>query len=165
MRHLLRRAAVTGLVLAAALGAASPASAAKEKAAGTLTIDGAGSSPILAWSWGVTNPVTVGSTTGGAGAGKLKLQDFNLTKRIDPLSLELTRATAALTRFPEAVVSVPIGGSLSPFAIEYRLRQVYVQSVQQSGSGDQSTESVSLVYGSFDQTIGNAPLFGSIVAG
>jgi hypothetical protein len=41
------------------------------------------------------------------------------------------------------VISIPIGGPMSPFAVEYTLRPVFVSSLQQSGSGDGSTESVS----------------------
>ena len=160
MRHLLRRAAVVGIALAAALVVASPASAAADKSAGTLTIPDKGSSDILAWSWGVTNTTTVGGSSGGAGAGKAVLGDFHLSKRIDPLSADLTRAVTSGTHFAEVTVSAPIGGPGAPFAVEYKLRQVIVSSLQQSGSAGESTESVSLAYGSFNQTIGNVPTFG-----
>ena len=159
MRHLLRRAAVTGITLAAALGVASPALAAPDKVAGTLSIENVGSSPILSWSWGLSNSGTIGGSSGGAGAGKVNLQDFSLTKRVDPLSTELVRSAALGTHFSEAVVSVPIG-PLSPFSIEYKLHPVFVSSVSQSGSGDATTESVSLTYGAFEQTIGNSSHFG-----
>ncbi len=159
MRHLLRRAAVVGIALAAVLVIASPASAA-DKAAGTLTIPDKGSSDILAWSWGVTNTTTVGGSSGGAGAGKAVLADFHLSKRIDPLSAELTRAVTRGTHFAEVTVSAPIGGPGAPFAVEYKLRQVIVSSLQQSGRVGESTESVSLAYGAFNQTIGNVPTFG-----
>jgi len=160
MRLLLRRLAITGIVLAAGLGIASPASAASDKVAGTLSIEDVGSSPILAWSWGVSNTGTIGSPGGGAGAGKVNLQDFALTKRVNPLSTELVRSAALGTHFPEAVVSVPIGGPLSPFSIEYRLRLVFVKSIQQSGAGGDSLETVSLSYGAFEQTIGTSSRFG-----
>src|SRR5829696_4126161 len=130
MRHLLRRAAVTGITLAAAVGIASPAVAvaASDKAAGTLSIENVGSSPILAWSWGISNPITIGSASGGAGAGKVKFQDFALTKRVNALSTDLVRATAQGQAIPEVVVTVPIGGPSSPFAIEYKLKQVFLTS-------------------------------------
>jgi len=154
-----------GIVLAAAFGAASSASASSDKIAGTLNIEDVGSSGILSWSWGVSNPTSIGSSTGGAGAGKVELQDFALTKRINPLSSELTRAAATGAHFPEAVVSVPIGGPMSPFAIEYKLRLVFVSSVAQSGTGDESLESVKLSYGAFEQTIGTSSRFGWANAG
>jgi type VI protein secretion system component Hcp len=161
MRHLLRRATVAGIALTAALVVASPASAA-DKSAGTLTIPDKGSSDILSWSWGVSNPVTIGSGGGGAGAGKLQLQPFALTKRVNPLSTELTRAVATGAHFDEVTISAPIGGPGAPFAIEYRLRQVIVESLQQGGTAGETTETVSMVYGAFNQTIGNSntPTFG-----
>ena len=160
MRDLLRRTAVTGIVLAAALGAASPASAARDKTAGTLSIQDVGSSAILSWSWAVTNPITIGSGSGGAGSGKAKLEEFSLTKRINPLSTDLFRATATGAHFDEAVVSIPIGGPMSPFAIEYKFRPVFVTAVSQSGNGDESVESVKLAYGALNQTIGTSSAFG-----
>jgi type VI protein secretion system component Hcp len=160
MRHLLRRSALAGLAIAAALVVASPASAAPDKAAGTLTIPEVGSSDILAWSWGITNTTTIGSGSGGAGAGKAKLADFHLTKRVNPLSTELFRAAATGSHWPEVTVSVPIGGPGTPFAIEYELRQVLVSSLQQSGSAGDATESVALTHGAFRQTIGTNSQFG-----
>ena len=156
MRHLLRRAALTGAVLAATLVVASPAFAGPDKPAGTISLGDDGASPILAWSWGITNTGTIGSGSGGAGSGKVTLGSFNITKRINPLSTELTQAAATGRLFPEVVVSVPIGGPGAPFAVEYKLRPVFVESLQQSGSGDESTESVTLGYGAFSQTVGNA---------
>ena len=159
MRHLLRRAAVVGIALAAVLVIASPASAA-DKAAGTLTIPDKGSSDVLAWSWGVTSPVTIGGSSGGAGAGKVTFSDFNLTKRVNPLSTELFRATASGIHYPEVTISVPIGGPGTPFTIDYKLRMVFVSSFQQSGSAGDATESIALTYGALQQTIGNASQFG-----
>ena len=160
MRPLLRRTALAGIALAAAVGVASPASAGQDKPAGTLSIENVGSSPILSWAWGISNTVTIGSGSGGAGAGKVTLQDFNLTKRIDPLSTELTRTAATGAHYPEVVVSIPIGGPGSPFAVEYKLKPVFVSAIQQSGSANESTESVSLTYGAFQQNIGTNSRFG-----
>lgn len=157
MRSLLRRAAVTGVVLAAAF-TASPASAAPDKVVGTLSIQDVGSSGILSFAWGISNPPNTGS--GGAGSGKVTLSNFTLTKRINPLSSKLIQATATGSHFPDVVISVPIGGRMSPFAVEYKLHQVFVSSVQQSGSADSTIESVSLAYGAFQQTIGTSSRFG-----
>jgi type VI secretion system secreted protein Hcp len=161
MRHVLRRAAATAIALTAVLGAASPASAAPDGGVGTLTLktnagDVIGESPILSFSWGISNPITVGGSGGGAGAGKANLTDFSLMKRINPLSTDLFQAAATGTHFQKAVVSVPIGGVMSPFAVEYELSQVFVTSVQQSGGGSGTSESVSLAFGALKQEIGNA---------
>lgn len=90
----------------------------------------------------------------------VNLQDFAVTKRINPLSTTLTQAAATGTHFSRVVISLPIGGPGSPFAVEYDLHPVFVSSLQQGGSGNESTESVSLSYGAFDQTIGTTSRFG-----
>ncbi len=60
-----------------------------------LTIPGiAGSGPggsiqIDSFSFGVSNPTTVGSGTSGAGAGKASLSDFSITKIFDSSSPKL----------------------------------------------------------------------------
>jgi len=97
-----------------------------------------------------------GSGSGGAGSGKVTLGSFNITKRINPLSSELVRAAATGAHYAEVVVSVPVGGPLSPFAIEYRLRNVFVTSVDHSGAGAESVETVKLTYGAFLLTIGTS---------
>ena len=158
MRHLLRRASIAGIALAAVLVVASPVSAAKDKdkdkEGASITSAEQGSRDILGWSWGITAPAGIGSGSGGAGSGKAKLQNFNLTRRVDQLSTVLTRATMLGSHFDEVVISVPIGGPGTPFAIQYKLRLVFVESVQQSGSAGGVTESVSLAYGAFQQQIG-----------
>jgi type VI secretion system secreted protein Hcp len=41
---------------------------------------------ILEWKLAVTNPVNIGSATGGAGAGKVKFEPFSVKKNIDTAS-------------------------------------------------------------------------------
>ena len=151
MKRLLAMAAVA----AAGLVAASPAAAAPDTPVGTLAIQDVGSSPVLSWSWGLTVP---GTTTGGGGggAGKVQLEDVTLTKRINPLSTELVRTAATGAHYPEVVVSVPVGGPLSPFAIEYKLKNVTVSSVDQRGAAAESVETVKLAYGALELTIGTS---------
>ena len=62
--------------------------------------------------------------------------------------------------YPEVVVRSRSASPLSPFAVEYKLKLVFVSAIQQSGSADESTESVSLTYGAFEQNIGTNSRFG-----
>ncbi|HZT77084.1 MAG TPA: type VI secretion system tube protein Hcp [Vicinamibacterales bacterium] len=41
---------------------------------------------VLSFSWGITNATTIGSATGGAGAGKASVHDFSIVKMIDATS-------------------------------------------------------------------------------
>src|SRR6476659_9963252 len=44
---------------------------------------------ILSFSWGLSNPSSIGSATGGAGAGKVKFNEFQIVKMIDSASPKL----------------------------------------------------------------------------
>jgi type VI protein secretion system component Hcp len=68
----------------------------------TLTIPSPfGTSPVLAWSWGASNPSSAGSGSSGVVAGKANLQDLALTRNSDgqsPLFLKyLVNGTSLLT--------------------------------------------------------------------
>ena len=39
------------------------------------------------WTWGATNAATIGSATGGAGAGKVKFGEFHFTVRVNKASV------------------------------------------------------------------------------
>lgn len=41
---------------------------------------------VLSFSWGINNATTIGSATGGAGAGKATVHDFSIVKVIDASS-------------------------------------------------------------------------------
>jgi type VI secretion system secreted protein Hcp len=41
---------------------------------------------VLSFSWGASNPTTIGSATGGAGAGKIKFNEFQIVKHMDTAS-------------------------------------------------------------------------------
>jgi|SRR5579862_1448039 type VI secretion system secreted protein Hcp len=41
---------------------------------------------VLSFSWGISNQTTIGSATGGAGAGKASIHDFSIVKMIDQSS-------------------------------------------------------------------------------
>jgi hypothetical protein len=52
------------------------------------TVSGGSNLPfeIKDFSFGVENPTTIGSATGGAGAGKIKFNEFSITKTTDSAS-------------------------------------------------------------------------------
>jgi len=52
------------------------------KIAGVSTGTNNGYIEIYSWSWGASNPTTVGGT-GGSGAGKVSLSDFSISKAVD----------------------------------------------------------------------------------
>ena len=106
---------------------------------------------LLSFSWGASNPATIGMGTGGGGAGKVDLSSFSLMKRTDLASGPLFQACCAGKHFDEAVLTLRKAGGDAPLDfLVITFSEVYIDSVQWSGSSggdDVPTESVSFAYG------------------
>lgn len=91
---------------------------------------------VLSWSWGVFNPIVVGS--GGGEAGKSVFQDFQFVSRISKASPMLFLACASGTHHKTAALSGvrTAGKSKSAEFLTYKLSDVVVTSDQHSGSDD-----------------------------
>jgi hypothetical protein len=57
-----------------------PVKSTSSRKAGSVTGGKGGAFEIKDWSFGVENPTTIGSATGGAGAGKIKFGEINIKK-------------------------------------------------------------------------------------
>lgn len=100
---------------------------------------------VLAWSWGMSNSGNA-HTGGGQGAGKVNVQDLNLTKWLDKSSPNLALACAKGTHIDEATLVVrKAGGDPIPY-LTITMQEIIVTSVSTGGSGgeDRLTENVSL---------------------
>jgi type VI secretion system secreted protein Hcp len=118
-----------------------------EKAATTLTIeglDGANALDVQSFSWGIENPVTIGSGGGGAGTGKAKLSDLIVERSADAASPGLFRAAATGEHFPSATLEARVGKT----TLRYTFNLVFVTSVQHTGGANGIAERLSLTYGS-----------------
>ena len=51
--------------------------------------------PILSWSWGVSNPTSPASASGGLAAGRAEFSSLNLMKKVDASTAALLKAVAA----------------------------------------------------------------------
>jgi len=102
---------------------------------------------VLAWSWGVSTPVTISG--GGTSAGKANFTDISFTKYADSASPLLMLSTARGTHIPTVVFTVMKSGAAG-LANYYRitLTEVLVTSVSTGGSDGESrlTENISLNY-------------------
>jgi len=100
---------------------------------------------ILSFSWGASQVTSVAGT-GGSGAGKADLADLSIMKFLDksstPLFKSLTTGGHIKTGSMEAVKS---GGNGKPF-LKVDFKELFVTSVQLSGSSEIPTESVSFSY-------------------
>lgn len=98
---------------------------------------------ILSWSWGESQSVLRGGA-GGAGAGKVSMQDLHLTKRVDAASPLLMLGCAKGQHFDEAVLSVRKANTSQDFLV-VTLEDVIVSSYQVGqGEGGGPVESLSL---------------------
>jgi type VI secretion system secreted protein Hcp len=101
---------------------------------------------VLSWSWGATN---MGSAHlgGGAGTGKVNVQDVHVTKYVDSSSPKLLQSCFSGKHHSDALLSVRKAGGESP--LEYfkiKMQEVFVTSVATGGHGgeDRLTENVTL---------------------
>jgi len=104
---------------------------------------------ILSFSFGASNPTTVGKGT-GAGASQVNLSSFNIMKSTDLSSAPLFLRCAKGEHIPTDIVTLrKAGGENALEYLQYKFSKVYVDSIQWSGSsgGDDSpTESLSLAF-------------------
>ncbi len=108
-------------------------------AIGTLTIPDLGSSPVAAWSWGVSNSGSVSS--GGSGAGKANFQDLSLTRFTDGQSPSFVEAVSLGMPLPSAKLVVG--------ATTIELKEVMVTSYSSGAGGEKTqTENITFNFGS-----------------
>jgi len=107
---------------------------------------------LEAFSWGETQVPPAGGGGSGGGAGKVQIQDFQVTLRTSKASPKLLLACAKGQHFQEAVmVARKVGGAKHEF-LKFRLREVLISSYQTGGSeqADLPIEQLSLSFGKIE---------------
>lgn len=100
---------------------------------------------IMSWSWGASNVSSV-SGTGGSGAGKVSLGEFTIMKTMDKASPKLFKSICAGTHIATGTMTASkSGGGGKPF-LKVDFKELFVTSLQQSGSSEIPAESVSFSY-------------------
>ena len=119
---------------------------------------------IKTFEFGAENPTTIGSATGGAGAGKFKLNPFKITKDVDTSSTSRFMACAAGAHDPTVVLAIRKAGGTQMDYLKYAFRMVFVTNISWSGGGGEEApeETVEFVYGAMGiqyipQTTGGLP--------
>jgi len=111
-----------------------------------------GAFEIFSFSWGASNPTTVGTTGGGLSAGKVSVSSFNVMKKSEKSSPILFSTCCNGQHYKAAqVVCRKAAGKSAKQAtfIQYDFTDVMVESIQWSGStggDDTPTESVSFAF-------------------
>jgi len=113
---------------------------------------------IYSFSFGASNPTSVNSSGGsGRSAGKVEVSSFSFMKKLDKASSTLFQSCCTGKHFPKATLSLRKAGGEAGQAVflEYVLTQVFVDSIQWSGSSggdDTPTESVSFNFAKIELT-------------
>jgi len=94
---------------------------------------------VLSWSWGASQTSTVAGG-GGSGAGKASLSDLHIVKSYDAASVPLFKSLLAGKHIANGVLTAN-----KPF-LKVTLTELFVTSVQSSGSSEIPTESISFSY-------------------
>jgi len=94
---------------------------------------------VLGFQGGLSNPVHIGSATGGAGAGKATFQDFQFTAPVSSATPKLLLACASGQHINSAILAVRKAGGKGPGGgldfLKYTLTDVFVSSVTTGGAG------------------------------
>src|SRR5262249_30756206 len=105
---------------------------------------------ILSFSFGASNPSTVGSGTTGSGGGKVSVSSFNIMKKTDNASPSLFKSCCMGSFYDTAVVTLRKAGGKVPLVyLKYSFKEVYVDNIQWSGSSggsDTPMESVNFTF-------------------
>ncbi|HEX6025293.1 MAG TPA: type VI secretion system tube protein Hcp [Solirubrobacter sp.] len=161
--------AAAALASAAALVAVPAAHAADQY---YLKVDGipgtatAGKTPgaiaVEDFSLSVENPVTVlSSSSGGAGAGKAKLEELKITKAVDETSPIFFKkmVTGEPIAGMELAARAVTGGQVGATSMRWSFQPVFVTEQEHSGTtGDGvATETLTFSYGALQQSYGTGP--------
>jgi type VI secretion system secreted protein Hcp len=100
---------------------------------------------VLSWSWGMTNNGSA-HVGGGAGSGKLSVQDLTLSKFVDSSSPKLMLGCCNGKHFPDALLTVRKAGGKPLEYIKVKLETVMITGLGTGGSytDDRLTENLTL---------------------
>jgi type VI secretion system secreted protein Hcp len=90
---------------------------------------------VESWSWGETRPAAPAAPGGGAGAGKVELQDLHFVKRVSKASPKLFLACAAGQHFKEARLVGRKAGKDQQEFLTWTFTDVLVSGYQTGGAG------------------------------
>lgn len=96
---------------------------------------------ILSYEFGADNPNTIGSATGGAGAGKVKFNEIVITKPVDTSSPTLFKDLSSGEHFQNMVLTVRKAGETQDY-LKITMGTVFVSHYSQAGTGDTPTETI-----------------------
>jgi type VI secretion system Hcp family effector len=111
-----------------------------------------GAFEIKDFSFGVENPTTIGSATGGAGSGKIKFNEFTIKKTSDTASPFFFKNCCAGAHYKTVYIDMRKAGGAAEGAgkrfLRFRFETVFTTKIEWSGPGDEGPEEqITFVYG------------------
>jgi type VI secretion system secreted protein Hcp len=103
---------------------------------------------VLSWSWGLAQ--TGLGLGGGSGAGKANFNDLNFMHGVDKASPVLMMKCATGEHFTDATLTSRKAGKGQQDYLIIKMKEVFITSVQPSGSSEHPMESVSMSFGHID---------------
>lgn len=100
---------------------------------------------IMSWSWGASQVSSV-SGTGGSGAGKADLTDFSIMAYFDKSTPKFFKSLCAGTHIKTGTMSAIKSGADGKPYLKVDFKEMFVTSLQISGSSEVPTVSVSFSY-------------------
>ena len=100
---------------------------------------------IMSWSWGATQVSSV-SGTGGSGAGKADLSDFSIMAHFDRSTPKFFKSICAGQHIKTGTMSAIKSGADGKPYLKVDFKELFVSSLQISGSSEVPTVSLSFSY-------------------
>jgi type VI secretion system secreted protein Hcp len=100
---------------------------------------------ILSWSWGASQVSSVAGT-GGSGAGKADLSDFSIMTYFDKSTPKLFKSICAGGHVATGTMNAVKSGADGKSYLKLDFKELFVSSLQISGSSEIPTVSVSFTY-------------------
>ncbi|MEO0387912.1 MAG: type VI secretion system tube protein Hcp [Pseudomonadota bacterium] len=95
---------------------------------------------VLSYSISMSNPINVGSATGGLTAGKADFSGLTIMHQVDTSSADLCKALAQGEHFTDMTLVVRRSGGANPNVyVQYDFKKVFVASCNFSGSKGEET--------------------------
>jgi type VI secretion system secreted protein Hcp len=111
----------------------------------------AGQIELQSWSWGQTNAGSQAGGTGGAGTGKVSMQDLHFVTNMSKASPKLFLACATGEHIKKAVLTCHRAGKDQQEYLKVTLTEAFVTSYQTGGHGDGfPVDQVSLSFSKFE---------------
>jgi type VI secretion system secreted protein Hcp len=100
---------------------------------------------LLSWNWGAANVSSV-SGTGGSGAGKADLTDFNFMTYFDKSTPKFFKNLTEGTHIKTGSMSAVKSGAKGAPYLTVNFQEIFITSVQISGAGENPSVSISFTY-------------------